>query len=312
MKKIILIFTMAFLAYSSQAQVVLFEQTSVNAAGFTSGYANLGTSMGFYSSDDFQLTTQTDIHSVTVYGLQPDNDLETTYLTGFSLYIYADAGGVPSGDPSISGSALLEIVNLPLSSTALTVDHPGTSLYNFTVDILMAEGAPLSLSAGTYWIVAAPHLDIDPATVDPNGDNRTWFWFLSNQTNLSDAQFIDPSNFLGAGWNSWTPITSHPTSSPSSKALAFTIMGDTQAAVVDNNLLAQISLYPNPASDRLYIKMPTSVKLESACMVDLLGKRTQIKIGKNNTMDVSKMASGIYFLQVETPLGTATKKVIKK
>lgn len=312
MKNFFLIFTLIILGYPSQAQVVLFEQTSGNAAGFTSGYANLGTPMGFYSSDDFQLTTQTDIYSVTVYGLQPENDLETTYLTGFSLYIYADASGVPLGDPSVSGSALLEIVNLPLSSPALTVDHPGTSLYNFTVDILMAEGVPLSLSAGTYWIVAAPHLDIDPATVDPNGDNRIWFWLLSGQINLSDAHFIDPSNFLGAGWTSWTPITSHPTSSPSSKALAFTVMGDTQAAIVDNSLLAQISLYPNPTSDKLYIKMPASTKLESAFMVDLLGKRTQIKIGKNNTLDVSKMASGIYFLQLETPVGTATKKVIKK
>ncbi|HET8838966.1 MAG TPA: T9SS type A sorting domain-containing protein [Flavobacteriaceae bacterium] len=309
MKKITLLMGTFFLMFSIQAQSVLFEQTSANAAAFISGYSVVS-SFGIFSADDFNLTGQTEISSVTVYGFQPDNNLDT-YVTGFSLYIYADAAGVPSGNPSVPGSGILEIEGLPISSPALNIEHPSTLLYNFTVDIVTSEGAPLTLSAGTYWILAVPHLNIDAATIDPIGDDRLWYWFLSSQQQFSDARFIDPTNFFGGGWTSWTLITDFPTSSASEKALAFTILGN-QLSIEETAFLNEVSLYPNPVKNQLHINVPNGLVIESASVYDLLGKRHTMKIGENNTLEMSQMPSGIYLLKLETTAGSLTKKFIKE
>lgn len=308
MKQITLLIGSFFLMLSVQAQSVLFEQTSVNAAAFVSGYSDFS-SLGVFATDDFNLTAQTEISSVKVYGLQPDNDLDT-YLTGFSLYIYSDVAGMPSGDPSVPGSGLMEIVGLPISSPALNLEHPGTSLYNFTVDIAMAKGTPLTLAAGTYWLLAVPHFNIDATTLNLNGDDRLWYWFFSNQQNFSDAQFIDPTNFFGGGWTSWTLITDFPSSSPSDKALAFTVYGNQLS--IEKTALIEVSLYPNPVENELHIRMPNGLTIASASVYDLLGKQHTMKIGENNTLEMSRMPSGIYLLKLETSEGPVTKKFIKE
>lgn len=219
MKKIIFL-SMVLSCFSVKAQVSkLFEQPSAYEAKIPSNYSDFS-ELGTFSTDDFNLAGQSEIESITVYGFQPDNNLEDL-ITGFSLYIYADVNGTPSGNPSLSGKGILEITNLSPSSPAFTLDHPGTSFYNFTVDITKAKGAPLTLAAGTYWIVAFPHFNMDASTINPNNEPRVWYWFLSDQYNLSAPQYIDPDNFLGMNLVSWTPM---PTIfGPSAKALAFTI-----------------------------------------------------------------------------------------
>jgi hypothetical protein len=165
------------------------------------------------------------------------------------------------------------------------------------------------LNAGTYWLVVAPHGDVNAAT---GSTSEFWLWFFSNDINLSDAQFIDPDNFYGAGLTSWNPISATPWGNSSTKALAFTIVGDNQAAVAGVNLLEQVLLYPNPVLDKLHIDMPSSVGLESAVIYDLLGKQFKMDFGENNVLDMSKMTSGVYILELETTAGKLTKKVIKK
>ena len=219
MKKIIFL-SIVLSCFSVKAQQsVLFEQASAKSGGTPSDYSDFS-KLGTFSTDDFNLAVQSEISSITVYGIQPDNDLENL-ISGFSLYIYADVDGVPSGNPSVPGSGVLEIVKLTSLSPALIIDHPNSTLYNFTVDIAKAQGAPLTLPAGTYWVVAFPHLDIDASTINKNGDPQIWYWFLSDSHNLSGPQYIDPSNFLEMNMTSWTPMA--PVFGASYKALAFTI-----------------------------------------------------------------------------------------
>lgn len=83
------------------------------------------------------------------------------------------------------------------------------------------------------------------------------------------------------------------------------------ALAIENQAIAQISLYPNPVQGLLNITLPSSVQLESATMYDLLGKATTMVVGENNTLNTSNLSSGVYILKLETNQGTLTKKVIK-
>lgn len=286
-------------AFTVEANGFSIEQPiSDNLVGSANSYYLNPVQLGVYSADDFELTAQSEISSVTVYGVQPDNDLNN-YLTDFSLYIYTDAGGVPSGNPSVSGSGILEIVNLSPTGPALTISNPESGVYNFTVDIAQAQGTPLILPAGTYWLVAVPH---------SSSISKLWWWSVSGEHNLSDAQFIDPSGYYG-NWTSWTPW--HSIGGFWYKDLAFTITGD-NLSIEQAAPLKGISIYPNPVENELHIGMPNGTIIKSATVFDLLGKKHDVNIGGNNSIDVSQMPPGIYLLKVETLEGTLTKKFIRE
>ena len=80
---------------------------------------------------------------------------------------------------------------------------------------------------------------------------------------------------------------------------------------VNENLLAKISIYPNPASDILNVKVPSTVTVTGATLFDVLGNNTSVRL-VNGQIDIAGLANGIYLLKVETSAGTLTEKVIKK
>lgn len=73
-----------------------------------------------------------------------------------------------------------------------------------------------------------------------------------------------------------------------------------------------ISIYPNPLTnvDELHIELATSLKLEKVIIYTILGQ--EVIQSTTNTIDITKLASGIYDTYIETSNGTIHKKIIKK
>ncbi len=80
---------------------------------------------------------------------------------------------------------------------------------------------------------------------------------------------------------------------------------------VDNVLLSQISVFPNPASDILNVKVPVGVEIEAVQMYDILGKVVSNTIS-NGEINVADLARGVYILNLKTSAGTLTEKIIKR
>lgn len=74
------------------------------------------------------------------------------------------------------------------------------------------------------------------------------------------------------------------------------------------------ALYPNPTTGRFYVTFNTELKNAKVMLLDINGKIIQQSIGNGFklTFDLSKVASGIYIMRVETEHGTVSKKVIKQ
>ncbi|EIA07527.1 T9SS type A sorting domain-containing protein [Flavobacterium frigoris] len=73
------------------------------------------------------------------------------------------------------------------------------------------------------------------------------------------------------------------------------------------------SVYPNPVNDILNINVKTAIELQSIAVLDVLG---QLVIAVPNAqsiskVDVSKLATGKYFLKMNTDKGTSNMKFIK-
>jgi hypothetical protein len=313
MDKVYLIISCCLFSFSTHAQSVIFEQPANGSPSFISDYFNLGNPTGIYAADDFEIISPVLIDSIKVYGYQGEGNLSTDYLTGFSLYIYSNStNNFPAGIPFSAGNGILEIINIPATSPAFHVEsmNDGNSAtadyYGFSVDITSLQGFPLYLSAGKYWIVAFPHIDVD-IDVTTGGEDKRWNWGNSAQSNLSNALWIDPDNKFGLGATFWSDISNL---NPSFKALAFRIYG--QNLAIEDQQALQVSLYPNPFTDALHIDIPTSIVLESAVIYGLDGKQIQMEHSKNNILNTEKLAPGVYVLKLKTSNGVLTKKVVKQ
>ena len=76
-----------------------------------------------------------------------------------------------------------------------------------------------------------------------------------------------------------------------------------------NNQDVTLSVFPNPATDKLHIK--SNISFAKISLVNLLGQTIrEINVGNENyTMDVSDVAKGLYLLKIDTEQGSVTKKI---
>ena len=75
--------------------------------------------------------------------------------------------------------------------------------------------------------------------------------------------------------------------------------------------LQAISLYPNPATNKLSLDLPIGVTIQKATFFNLLGQKTGGSTLVSN-WDVSGFAKGVYFLNIDTNFGSKTLKFIKE
>lgn len=79
------------------------------------------------------------------------------------------------------------------------------------------------------------------------------------------------------------------------------------------NAADQFSIYPNPATGTLYLKWPVissaSIKIE---ILDLSGSLVSEGSVNDDTIDILKLRSGIYFLRIQTDEGVQQLKFVKE
>ena len=75
----------------------------------------------------------------------------------------------------------------------------------------------------------------------------------------------------------------------------------------------QVSLYPNPASTLINIEL-VDITATRVTILDMNGKILQSEniFDNKTTINISKLVSGIYFLQITTDKGKVSKKIVKQ
>lgn len=75
--------------------------------------------------------------------------------------------------------------------------------------------------------------------------------------------------------------------------------------------MTAISLYPNPTASQLTLDLPAGVAVEKTTFYNTIGQKTK-ETTSETSWDVSGLASGVYFLNVETNAGSKQMKFVKK
>jgi hypothetical protein len=81
---------------------------------------------------------------------------------------------------------------------------------------------------------------------------------------------------------------------------------------VKENILAELSIYPNPVKNTLYVEIKENITFYRVQVIDALGKIVLTKKRNFNQLNLSKLISGVYFLKIETEGGTFAKKIVKE
>lgn len=72
------------------------------------------------------------------------------------------------------------------------------------------------------------------------------------------------------------------------------------------------SAYPNPTEDEIHIDIPQQIQVDKVQVYDNQGRVVKEFKDFGNTLNISDISKGIYYLKLETNKGTRFKKVIKK
>ena len=75
-----------------------------------------------------------------------------------------------------------------------------------------------------------------------------------------------------------------------------------------------LSMFPNPVLDHVSIANNVNIQINTYSVVDLNGRILMNKKydANDNTIDLTSLTKGIYFIQLETEKGTLSKKIIKE
>lgn len=97
----------------------------------------------------------------------------------------------------------------------------------------------------------------------------------------------------------------------------FNCYASTSTAINENNFSASVSIYPNPASNNLHLKINSDhTKIANATIYNCLGS-TIISVslnttGADNNINLSNLEKGMYFIQIKSVDGIYTQRLIKE
>jgi hypothetical protein len=168
-----------------------------------------------------------------------------------------------------------------------------------------ASLANLSVSEGTL----TPVFNKNVLNYTVNVANETDKITISAQATDSNATITGTGNFsLIIGENTF-PVT--VTAEDKITIKTYTIKVIRMNVGIEKIEIAEnISIYPNPTRDMLYIV--SDLEIRQMEIYDVNGKLVKQIVNPKQTVSIVELPEGIYMLQIQTDKGTAIKKVIKQ
>lgn len=266
---------------------LFFYFDTINLTGnrsFGSQSAYISFSCGF-KKDVPDGTVISNTALVSFDGGQPfaTNQTINTIVTKAPCYTKDVFAGICPGEVYVSGQ---EIFTVPGTYFVVTSDNTGCD--SLSTIFLQQFSAPSSQ------ITRAGNI----LTADPSG--VTFKWYECDSEVLQFSSTVPEFSPIKNG--RYYAVISGEDCDTKTECLDFILSS------VADEMAENIKLYPIPATEILNIQ--TSFDIRSITIQDIHGHKIETKI-KSNTLDISNLNSGVYFLFIETPGGIVSKKIVK-
>jgi len=183
-------------------------------------------------------------------------------------------------------------------SQVTDMSYAFTQIVNFNGNISDWDVSNVTNMFGMFSLTAAFNQDIGS-------------WDVSNVTNM-EVMFYQASAFK-QDISSWcvANIDSEPTQFSDNAPLSESnkpVWGTCPTASIEDQNQLDISIYPNPSSDMVYLDGNyTQLKV---VMYDILGKQVMNK-AITNSIDISHLEKGVYMLQLSDGVKLTTQRILK-
>ena len=135
-----------------------------------------------------------------------------------------------------------------------------------------------------------------------NGNNENLFWLsVFNSPNLSCIVVDDPladNDFILVEANANITLVASPE--------------ECELSINESELQNLIQVYPNPIKEKLNFNTQNNIIIHKIAIYNTLGSLVVQINNPTNSIDISKLATGLLFVQLETDQGIVIKKVIKE
>ena len=299
MKKTLLFLAAVAFSFSSAiAQDLIIDREADGTSLQASGDPVSNVDEHFAMADYFELDATTEIDRFIFPGLSTSNTLDAD-VTGVNLFIFVNDDGVPMGTPTIDGGALIEHINVDPSKIIMLPEQQfdnGNWQYTILIEADALDDDGITLVEGEYWL----SMSFDVA----DGDDM--FYWASNA-----SASVAHGTVASMGDSGWLPAANFYTNLPAVNAMAWQMYGE-QTLGVEDFTTADLTLYPNPASDQFNISSGNEL-IQTVIVRDILGKTIEtIQVnGLNQNVNISNLPKGLYLVEVELETGRAVQKLIK-
>ena len=210
-----------------------------------------------------------------------------------------------------------------LEETALNVRVPTAGTYCFTVTAVNDLGESPKSNEACATIEADPELEVPAATVLEAklvNDSALLTWKAVESATYYNVYYIssEGDKVISASEGTEFKIKLKNPGKYCFYVKAANLAGESEKsneACVDykgegvEELTTSLNIYPNPVNDKLYIE--TKVEIEEVVVYDVYGRQQTTDYGQQ-TIDVSNLNSGVYFVKVVTENGEVVKRFVKK
>lgn len=229
-----------------------------------------------------------------------DNQLTTVDVSGFSNLVWLNVNDNNLTSINTTGATALQYLNI--YNNQLTNVDVSTNMGLFTIGCYNNQITNLDLSNNINLLFVRlqnnelTYLDLR------NGNNTS---FISNSFNITgnpnlQCVKVEDVAYSNANWTNKDTQTIYSTSE------------NCGSLSVTDFTTFKLSIYPNPTSNNLNISSATNLDKANYQIVDVLGKTVISGRLEYETINVSSLSNGIYFLKVSNNSATQTIKFIKK
>jgi hypothetical protein len=230
-----------------------------------------------------------------------------------------------------SQSFTMQYANDTVYTSIATSAAPADYIKNLTGGNITVRWHVLGTDASfpSDWLTAAAFGICDNFTCRGNTSNSLWnastgiggmFYstYYSNATHDSAASFslsLDFSSVASFGTH-WIKVNIKDTASGDQRTVTFIINKIPTAVPAVNNMVTEVTLYPNPAHSELNAVYDASADIKTIAVYNVIGKAMMVYRVNNTSanLNIENLPSGVYFVRMVNSEGNvvATKKFNKQ
>ncbi|WP_051285364.1 M36 family metallopeptidase [Aequorivita capsosiphonis] len=314
----------AEISYIVDSPVGCSGGTLTQTEGLVSGSTfPVGTTTNTFEYDDGVNPVQTCSFDVTI------NDTELPAAVCQNISVQLDASGNASitvAEVENGSTDNCAIDSMSISSDSFTCDDLGDNDITLTITDVNGNSATC-VAVVTVEDTIAPDLTCPvDQTQDPGAGNLYVVpdYFVNGEATATD-NCTDPITMTtqvpvaGTELDNgvYTVTLTAEDESGNNTTCTFELTVDITAGIGDHDAdFASIQMYPNPTKDKISITNPQQLSLDNLNIYDMRGRLIKTidmhTMGLEKSIDVSEMASSIYFILIQGNNGQITKKLIKE